>query len=357
MQHVVVIGSGLIGAAAAHHLARAGARVTVIEAGTMASGASSRSFGWINASFYLDPAHHHLRVAGIAAHRALSAVHGDLYHWTGCLWHESFGAEQAAFAARLRALGYPVTELTRADTARRIPALTDPTEALFLPAEGAVEADALARALLAASGAEVWSGLPVQALATAGDRVTGVVTAAGHVGADHVVLAAGTGTPALLAPLGIALPLLPRPGALVTTRPIAPILPHILCGPEGELRQRPCGRLILPAAPAHQSDDRAVLDELPGTLARQALDRLRRRLPEAIGAALAVERVTLAERPVPADGLPVLGRVLPGLIVAVMHSGVTLGPLAGQAVADLVMDRPISPLWSPYGPDRFQPAP
>ena len=45
------------------------------------------------------------------------------------------------------------------------------------------------------------------------------------------------------------------------------------------------------------------------------------------------EAVMLAARPVPQDGLPVIGASWPeGVYVAVMHSGVTLAALVGEAV-------------------------
>ncbi len=348
MRRAAVIGAGLLGAAAAFHLARGGWRVSVLSEGPVAGGASGASFGWINASFYHDPAHHRLRAEGIAAHHRLAAV--GLAHWQGCIWHETAGAQQAAFAAQLRALGYPVEPLTRAEVARRLPALAAPEAALFLPSEGAVDAAAQAAALLQASGAEVWTGVSVQAIAVDGGRATAVVTAAGRVAADCVVLAAGTGTPALLAPLGIALPMLARPGVLVRTRPVRPVLAHILCGPGGEVRQLPSGHLLAPAAVSHQGDSAERIDQTPEALARATVARLAALLP---GTDLVAEWEGQADRPVPGDGLPVLGEALPGLIVAVMHSGVTLGPLAGEAVAALADGRGAGPLWAPFAPGRF----
>ena len=41
-------------------------------------------------------------------------------------------------------------------------------------------------------------------------------------------------------------------------------------------------------------------------------------------------RVTRANRPISADGLPVVGYVEQGLYVAVTHSGITLAPLIGE---------------------------
>jgi glycine/D-amino acid oxidase-like deaminating enzyme len=62
-----------------------------------------------------------------------------------------------------------------------------------------------------------------------------------------------------------------------------------------------------------------------------------------------------AYRPVPADGLPAVGPVAPGLWLAVLHSGVTLGPLVAEALADEVLGRPTAPLLAPFRPARFWP--
>jgi glycine/D-amino acid oxidase-like deaminating enzyme len=71
-QQVIVIGAGIIGASIAYQLAKAGAAVTVLDAGGPAGQASGASFGWINASFYVDPDHFALRLAGIEAHERLA---------------------------------------------------------------------------------------------------------------------------------------------------------------------------------------------------------------------------------------------------------------------------------------------
>jgi len=81
--HVVIIGGGIIGSALAHRLGETGARVTVIEG---AAGATPASFGWINASFYLNDDHFALRAAGLEAWKRL----GGHVTWSGCLcWEET----------------------------------------------------------------------------------------------------------------------------------------------------------------------------------------------------------------------------------------------------------------------------
>ena len=63
----------------------------------------------------------------------------------------------------------------------------------------------------------------------------------------------------------------------------------------------------------------------------------------------------MGERPVPLDGLPVVGAVpgAPGVFLAVMHSGVTLGPLIGQLLAQEILQGSLSPLLSSFRASRF----
>ena len=58
----------------------------------------------------------------------------------------------------------------------------------------------------------------------------------------------------------------------------------------------------------------------------------------------------------PEDGLPVIGEVGPkGLHVAVMHSGVTLAAITGEAVSAEIMEQGgYDGLLAPYRPQRFQ---
>ena len=58
----------------------------------------------------------------------------------------------------------------------------------------------------------------------------------------------------------------------------------------------------------------------------------------------------------PADGHPSVGSVpsIPGYFEAITHSGVTLAPLIGRALAAEILGQPPNPLFTPYRPDRFQ---
>ena len=355
-QKVVVVGAEIIGAAIAYRMAQAGAGVTVLDAGLPAGRASGASFGWINASFFANPDHFRLREAGIAAHRTLDAELGTTGTiWAGALWWEETGPGFDVLAKTLAALGYPLREVSQAEFVRTEPNIANPpARCLSFASEGAADTAELTERLLqgaAVFGAQTWLGCAVTAFCKVGAKVTGVKTDQGDIAADHVILAAGTATEQLLAPLGIALPMLRRPGMVVQTRPVPPMIRHILVSPDGELRQDGQGRIIAPTAVSHQGDTCDAITELPGQAAEAALDRLRAQLP---GADLKIDRVLLAHRPVPLDGLPVVGPTgLAGLYVAVMHSGVTLGPLVGELVADEVLQGAASPLLTSFRPDRF----
>ena len=351
MEKIVVICAGIMGASLAWALAGAGCEVTVVEAGLPAGGASGRSFGWINASFYLSRAHFDLRLAGIEAHLRLMRDLPGLHRFDGCLWWEEQGEALARTEAELRAMGYPVERLGRAAVQAREPGLAaPPDEALYFACEGAVEPADLVPRLLARPGIRVLAGLPVT-LAQKGGRVVGVDGPLGLVLADQVVIAAGVGAPALLAPLGLALAMRNRPGMMLRTKPVARHLSHILAAPDQELRQDAYGRFLGPTAGAHQGDSGAGLGSAEAmaaaTLARMgAMLGLR---------GLEVESVTYAKRPVPGDGLPVLGPVpgFEGLWLAVLHSGVTLAPLAGELLAAEMLGRGDQPILAGFRPARL----
>ncbi|WP_298835580.1 FAD-binding oxidoreductase [uncultured Roseobacter sp.] len=356
---VIVVGAGILGAVTAWNLAAAGVAVTIIEAGQPAGGASGASFGWINASFYSDEDHFRLRAASIGAHHRLAEALGSrAVQWQGCLCWEEQGEAFDAQRDALRALGYAVRELDARAFAAFEPSVRPPERALLFADEGAVDLAVLTQDALNAAcslGARIIAGVPVTALAQTNGRITGVEWAGGTIEADRVVLATGTATPRLLASVDVPLKMPDRPGLIMRTTPQPPLLSHILVSPGQELRQQPDGRLLAPTAASHQGDNSTDVRELPSDLAQRAANRV----GALIGQKVDWQDVTLAWRPVPEDGLPVIGRCGPeGLYVTTMHSGATLAPLVGELAAAEVMDRPLgngdAALLAPYRPQRFR---
>ncbi len=347
---VIVIGGGVIGAAAAYHLARSGVDVMVLDAG---GGATSASFGWINASFSLNSDHFRLRCAGMQAYASLAEGLDVPLRHCGCLSWEYDGDTLHNTARRLRDQGYRVEILDRNGVAKHAPRLRNvPAETLYFPTEAVTEPSALVAALLA--DIPVVSGVRVTGFMTRGDRITGVCTQAGDIAADEVLVAAGTGTQDLLAQVDVSLPLVPRPAYVMQTKPAPIMLRQVLATKAGEIRQRSDGVFVMPTSVTHQDDRSAVL-ALTGP---QAADDALARLCRVLGTRdLDWAQVTRANRPMPADALPAVGRVRSGLTVAVMHSGITLGAVMGTCLAQEITTGPsnhTNDLLASFRPDRFQ---
>jgi glycine/D-amino acid oxidase-like deaminating enzyme len=356
---VVIIGAGIVGASLSFALSQLGAKVTVIDAQGPATGATGQSFGWVNASFYADKPHFELRAAGIASYRRLGlTLDTKPVTWSGCLCWEETGVAFDRQASDLHALGYNVKEMNNADFRKLEPNVEAPERALYFNDEGAVDAVELTAMLLAAANACVITGCRVDGIETENNKAVGVRIIGGTMPADRVIVAGGIGSTALLAQLGVNLPMLKRPGLIMRSRPVAPMLKHVLVAPQQEFRQLPSGHILAPTVASHQSDNRERVETRPDVLADSALARLNALMPSID---LAWEQVGLAQRPVPQDGMPVIGACGPdGVFAAVMHSGVTLAPIVAEILAQEVMDKPLSDQHSKlienYRPDRFQAA-
>jgi glycine/D-amino acid oxidase-like deaminating enzyme len=138
---IIVIDAGIIGASIAWHLARAGASVTVIEAGQAGGVATRNSWAWINASFGNTERYFRLRIRAMEEWRRLERdLPGLRVAWAGGLiWDLPVEALQA-FAAEHAAWGYDIRQVDRAGIQRLEPELAAPPElALHAADEGAVE--------------------------------------------------------------------------------------------------------------------------------------------------------------------------------------------------------------------------
>jgi glycine/D-amino acid oxidase-like deaminating enzyme len=346
--HVLIVGSGIVGASIAWHLASNGARVTVVDAAEPGGVATRNSWAWINATWGNPEPYFRLRVRAMDEWRRLEReVPGVRVAWAGGLSWELPPAELAAFEAQHTAWGYAIRRVGRDEIARMEPYLAAPPEmALHAPGEGVVEPLATAQALLDAArslGAVIVPNTKVRRLEVAGGRVTGVQTDAGHLAADEVIVAAGVETATLAATAGVSVPMIRSPALVLWTRPYAKRLNGLLIPPAMELRQTADGRFV--AVTAH--------DEANPGAAAALFETIRRMI--ASSDALAPDRNAIAYRPMTKDHFPAVGRAdgIAGLYVAVTHSGITLAPTLGRCIAEEILEGRRDRLLEPYGLRRF----
>ncbi len=356
MKHVGIIGAGIIGACIARELARAGCRVSVFEAHEPACGASSRSMGWINASFVARVDYYEMRIAAIQAYRRLDEDFNRQLEtqWTGSLNWEARDDKLEQLVDELGRFGHPVKLVTRDEMRVLEPELAElPPQALLMENEGAVEAGHVTRVMLRAAqdaGAVVLAGVPVSGIEQDGSAGHVIVSPAGRTEVDDVVIAAGVMTGQLAEQCGQKLPMNNEPGVLIETSELPFRLQHTIWSPDVHFKQLPDGRAIAGNLFSGALGDDAVED-----VAHRMLARMKQRLPNA-AAGLKIEKIRHGVRPMPLDGYPAVGRLNNDVYVAVMHSGVTLAPLVGELVAREIADGAEAAMLAPFRPARFNAA-
>ncbi|HEV7214418.1 MAG TPA: glycine oxidase ThiO [Chloroflexota bacterium] len=367
---VLVVGGGVIGCAVAYAAASAGLRVTLIEGDRLGAGASGAAAGLLAPqveahqpddffAFCLAGRIEHTRLAP----RLLEEAGLDVeFRQTGILrlaLEEREAVDLRGRAIWQRDQGLTAEWLDPEQVGQREPAFAGAAGrrlvgALWLPEEGQVRSPRLVQALAIAAirrGATFREGLPAVALQCAGDRIVAVQTPAGPLPAGAVVLAAGAWSGALATTIGIHLPVEPIKGQIVALGSLMRAPQHILWSGECYVAPKADGQIIVGA-----TEERAGFDRRPtlSGLLQLALGATNL-LPE-LGR-LTVETQWGGLRPAVPDRLPVIGWA-PGyrnLMLATAHyrNGVLLGPLTGNLVTEMLLQR--EPGWElrPYRPQRL----
>ena len=353
---IVVIGAGIIGAAIAYHLSANGADVTVIEKSVPASGATAKSFAWINAHFAETPEFFALRMASLATWQTLEKEINHVefkVRWGGSLsWGDS-NAEQMDRAKALTELGYRLNIINTAEFSKLEPALKPPEgNCLHALDEGAIDPVRATRVLLQAAtrrGARMIYGCGIKQLLMQHKCITGVATPFGEIATDDVVIAAGVWSHDLLAPVGVSLPMDNSHSIIVRTTPAEPLISRVILSPDVHFRQDLDGSIIFA-----ESFSGGEIGGDPSKSAAKILNLLRHRVP-GLGD-IRIESIEVGNRPIPADGFPVIGRApgIEGLYLAIMHSGITLAPIVGKLASQELLANRQPELLSPYRLSRFQ---
>lgn len=348
---VGILGAGAVGCAAAYYLARRRVSVVVVDRGGAGGGASAATSArvWIHTE---EPAEY-ARLLLHSAHRypVLQEQVGAMeYLRTGGLGPVFTVDEEARardLVVRQGAAGLPVRWLSREEALRREPALNPQViGATYCPADGSVNPFLLVRRLATAArrlGASFVLHSGYVAIRSRGGSFL-LLTGRGEVMVRRLVVAAGAGTPDVLAHVDAALPLRAVFTHFAVTEKVPALLRHTL----RTVRQQPSGEVLVEApqeGPPVQCE--AAPDVLLG-LAREAT----RTIPS-LGSARMLRAFT-GVRAVPVDGLPILGPVDEDVYVAVAPRGITLCPLLGEAVAELVTRGRVLPSLEPWTPNRFE---
>ena len=356
MPDIIIVGGGITGTAAAEALAREGYAVTLVERRGIAAMASGRTLGGVRQSGR-HPAELPLARAAVALWSGLSDTLGvDVeYRRRGNVRLARTPAEVDVIrdlVASQKEQGLDLYFLPDNAAVREVaPALSPRVlAASFCPTDGHANPILATRAFADAArrrGATICEGSTVRSICVARDRVIGVDTTTGYLPADRVIVAAGVGTPALLAPLGLELPLSTKIVSVVQTEPLDPCFDQVFGVANADCagRQEADGRLRFTNGLGDWSSDPsrwtdAALVPSPadvGTL----VELVAGVLPAAGTARIARTWGGLID--LTPDALPVIDApdAVAGLVVAAGFSGhgFCLGPVSGLLCADLALGR------------------
>ena len=222
---VVVIGAGIVGAAIARELARAGHKVYVLEKDSAGGAVSGASLACISAHM-IDLNEIPLLKWSCQAWRDIAEISAVDIEYTRCgqirfIEHESELESAARHVESERQLGVSSKLLDSEEVLIVEPNLTGPILAATYDEDAAtVNPFQAVRALLLEAkenGADVRTHSPAERIELQNDRVRGVVSAAEFIECDSVVFATGPWTQELLNPYGIELPILPRKAQCLAT--------------------------------------------------------------------------------------------------------------------------------------------
>jgi glycine/D-amino acid oxidase-like deaminating enzyme len=355
---VIVAGAGMVGAAIAYGLAGQGRRVLMLDGADTDFRAAKANFGlvWLQGKGHGHPAYQRLSHQAVGAWpefaQRLQADSGVAlaYERQGGLHFCMSDAELSARAARLDAWHAQAPELAsctrmldRGELQRRFPAmrLGDAVAGASLgEMDGHVNPLRLLAALQAAflrQGGTLLNRHAVTAIEAlpGGGFVVGAGSYAAR--AERVVIAAGLGSAALGAMVGLDVPLRPQRGQILVTERLAPILPV----PASGIRQTGEGTVMVGLTQEEVGYDLGTTSKAAVRMTRNAL----RILPDLARARLVRQWSCL--RIMTPDGCPVYASspLHPGADIALCHSGVTLASFhAGPYARALAGGMPLNTL-------------
>lgn len=365
IEHIVIVGAGVMGCASAHRLLEQGLKVTLLERALPGAESSAAAAGILGAQSEVSTAGPFLELC-LASRAQFRGYARELKEITGIdIGYQDAGVFEVAMdpaegrlavgrAEWMLARNLRVEILDREEAKRREPALTDHmVGANYYPDDHQVDPVLLARALAAAVarlGGTFRSGVDVIGLAVHNGRVIGVQTESGVIHADSVVIASGAWSMRLAGLPTLRTSIKPMSGQMVQVETRPPLFRHIVYGFQGYVVPRADGRVLMGSTLEDRGFDKAVTTAGIHRITGMAM---------AMVPALATARLTstwAGLRPAPGDGLPLLGGVhdLPGLFFASGHyrNGILLTPITGEVIRDLIQGRQPSVNIAPFLPQQ-----
>ena len=232
---VVVIGGGIIGCSTAYHLARDhNADVVLLERGKLTGGSTWHAAGLVGQLRSSASITQVLRYS-VDLYKKLEAETGLATGWrqTGCLRLATNADRWTEFrrqATTAKSFGLEMNLLSAAEAKAMWPLIEvdDLVGATFMPSDGQASPSDIAQALARGArnhGAKIREGVSVTGFEVKDGRVVAVLTDAGRIACEKVVLCAGLWSRQLAEKAGVSVPLQAVKHQYVVTEKIAGVEP------------------------------------------------------------------------------------------------------------------------------------
>lgn len=362
---IVVIGAGTVGAAIAYGLAKSGVRVLVLDGGDRDFRAANANFGlvWVQGKGLGMPAYQQLSSDSVDEWRAFgdeleSETGLDLqYENNGglviCLGEVELEGRRTLLTRLHNQLGgeRDWEMLDRKSVEALIPRVRlgpEVTGAGFGRRDGHCNPLRLLAGLhsgIVRHGGRLLGASPVHSLQSDGKGNFTIGFGDRQVSSPRIVIAAGLGSKALAAQVGLDVPLNPERGQILVTERVEPFLPLPMSG----LRQTREGTLMIGATQDGEDFDTSTTSESGSLLASRAV----RRVPALSDIKLVRQWAGL--RIMTPDGHPIYAESEshPGAFVALCHSGVTLAAAHTTMLARDILAGRLSPYFDAFHQRRF----
>lgn len=349
----IIIGGGVVGSSIAYHLSeRKKEGILVLDKKFPLSGTSGSTQAWVwvhnkTPSWYAE-----FNMYSAELYPYLSKKIGDIeYKRTGGLspfFDEADREKAERLAKAYKPLGLKIKVLTREEALEKEPSLNpNVVGATFSKIDGNVNPFRLVDRYMRAAkknGVRYSTYNKVTEIQKQEGQYT-VVSEKGTFVCKNLVLAGGTWSRELGKLIDVTIPVNQVRGQILVTEPLKPFLHYTISG----LRQAFNGEVLIGYSMEREGFNRATtLDVIQETanLAVRYVPSLRK---------AKVVRAFSGIRAMPEDGFPILGKIpgIENLYVAATHSGVTLSPLIGTLMTELILDGETSIPIDRYSISRF----
>lgn len=364
---VVIVGAGAIGCAIAYFLSKEGVKVVVVEKDSLGSHASGFAPGSLNPtrlspeamSLLLPLSWESFQMHGVLS-QELKEEAGIDYHF--CPSPRIILAFTQSEATELRSMvdsqqrqGFKVYWLDRGDVLS-LESRVSPEVIGAVCSEDGAELDSYQYVLALAQaaekyGAEIRHG-DVIGLKRNGTKVTAVQLASGDIDCERVILAMGPWAGLASSWLGFTIPVTPQRGQVLRMQVAGSPFPYTLYWANHYITQTRHDGLIYTGT---THEDVGFDDQPTETGKDSIINGLLTMMPSLVEAELVLQTACL--RPLPADGLPLLGEVpgWGGVYLATGHwtKGILLSPITARIITDLMVRGRASISIEPFAPTRF----